>query len=127
MKDCIFCKIVKGESPSYKIYEDEYTYAFLDIAKKHYGHTLVIPKEHCVNTIDCREDLLQKVILSVQKVARHYVNDLKFSGALIMNANGKEAGQVVEHLHYHIIPHGDKENRSKDEDLGLQQERLKLN
>ncbi len=127
MEDCIFCKIVKGESPSYKIYEDEYTYAFLDIAKKQYGHTLVIPKEHFVNSIDCTEELLQKVILAVQKIARHYVNDLKFSGVLIMNANGKEAGQVVEHLHYHIIPHGDSENRSSDEDLSLQQQRLKLN
>lgn len=126
MEDCIFCKIIKGGLPSYKIYEDEYTYVFLDNAMKDYGHTLVIPKKHCINTIDCDSSILQKVILSVQKVAKHYVNSCGFSGVLITNANNESAGQVVGHLHYHIIPKGDSKNRSEKTPLQEQMDTLKL-
>lgn len=67
MKDCIFCKIVEGEIPSYKIYEDEHTYAFLDIAGDVWGHTLVVPKKHCANTLDCDDETLCAVILAAKK------------------------------------------------------------
>jgi len=104
MEDCIFCKIVKGEIPCKKIYEDEYTLAFLDIAKDHYGHTLVIPKMHCKNILDCPKNILEKVILTVQKVSQHYVDNCGFGGVNILNANNEEAQQSVFHLHFHIIP-----------------------
>lgn len=70
MKDCIFCKIIEGEIPSYKIYEDEHTYAFLDIAGDVWGHTLVVPKKHCVNTLDCDDETLCAVILAAKKSPR---------------------------------------------------------
>ena len=126
MSDCIFCKIVNGEAPCYKIYEDDYTLAFLDIAQKDFGHTLVIPKKHCINTLDCQDDILQKVILTVKKVAKHYVDNCNFDSVLIMNANNENAGQVVFHLHYHIVPKGDKLKRSATMKLDEQQRILMM-
>ena len=101
---CIFCKIIAGEIPSYKIYEDEYTYAFLDIADDAEGHTLVIPKEHYENVLDIPNDLLDKVMCSVKKIANHYVEDCGYTGVNIMNASGVDAQQSVFHLHFHIFP-----------------------
>lgn len=108
MGDCVFCKIIKGEIPCYKIYEDEYTLAFLDVAKDCYGHTLVIPKAHYTNVLDCEEDVLAKVMSTVKKVANHYVSNCGFKGVNILNANGEEAQQTVFHLHFHILPRTDK-------------------
>ena len=102
--NCIFCKILNKEIPSYKIYEDEYTYAFLDIAKDVDGHTLVIPKKHVVNVLDCDNETLAHVMDSVKKICNHYVDDLGFEGCNILNASGEAAQQTVMHLHFHIIP-----------------------
>lgn len=104
MTDCIFCKIIKGEIPSYKIYEDDKVYAFLDISCDSYGHTLVIPKKHCTNVLDCDADSLQAVIAACQKIASHFVDDCGFTGVNVLNASGKSAQQSVFHLHFHIIP-----------------------
>ena len=108
MSDCIFCKIIKGELPCYKIYEDEYTLAFLDISKDCYGHTLVIPKKHFENVLDCEEEYLKHTISSVKKIAKHYVDNCGFKGVNILNASGVEAQQSVFHLHFHILPRKDK-------------------
>ncbi len=108
MNDCIFCKIVKGEVPSYKIYEDDYVLAFLDIAGDCYGHTLVVPKKHCVNVLDCDKVTLAHILPAVQKIANHFVDDCGFDGVNIFNASGASAEQSVFHLHFHIIPR--KEN-----------------
>ena len=110
-EDCIFCKIIRGEVPSYKIYEDDYTYAFLDISKDVIGHTLVIPKKHCINMIDADLDTYLHVQETVQKISKHYVNKAGFDGINIMNANNVEAQQSVFHYHVHIIP------RKKDDGL----------
>lgn len=104
MEDCIFCKIIKGDVPSYKIYEDEKTYAFLDIAGDAVGHTLVIPKAHCTNVLDCADDDLKATIAAVKKIAKHYVEDCGYDGVNVINASGKAAQQSVFHLHFHIIP-----------------------
>ena len=104
MSDCIFCKIIAGEIPSYKIYEDDSVYAFLDIACDSYGHTLVIPKKHCTSVLDCDRQQLDAVIEAVQKIANHYVNELGFEGVNILNASGASAEQTVFHLHFHVIP-----------------------
>ena len=104
MENCVFCAIIEGKIPSHKIYEDEYTYVFLDISCDTYGHTLVIPKQHCENVIDCDTQILAKVMETVQKVANHYVTNCGFSGVNILNASGKDADQSVFHLHFHIIP-----------------------
>ncbi|MCI5745668.1 MAG: HIT domain-containing protein [Erysipelotrichaceae bacterium] len=102
--ECVFCKIIKGEIPSYKIYEDEYTLAFLDIALDVDGHTLVIPKNHCCNVVDSKNEDYLHVMSSVKKIVEHYVNDCKYDGCNILNASGIAAQQSVMHLHFHIIP-----------------------
>ena len=104
MNDCIFCKIIKGEIPSYKIYENDKVYAFLDIACDAAGHTLVIPKKHCVNIMDCDPEYLEAVTDAVRLISRHYVDDCGFEGVNIFNASGASAEQSVFHLHFHIIP-----------------------
>ena len=113
MNDCIFCKIIKGEIPSYKIYEDDKVYAFLDIACDAVGHTLVIPKKHCTNVLDCDKVYLDAVMEAVQKISNHYVNDCGFDGVNILNASGESAQQSVFHLHFHIIP------RKSDDGLNM--------
>ena len=110
--NCVFCRIVKGELPSYKIYEDESTYAFLDISKDIDGHTLVVPKGHYTNVLDCPNEILEKVIDTVKKVSNHYINECKYDGINILNANNTSAGQSVFHLHFHIIPRRENDNEN---------------
>ena len=100
---CIFCKIVNGEIPSYKIYENESVYAFLDIAKDVDGHTLVIPKKHVTNVLDADAETLKQVMEGIKVVTDHYIS-LGYDGVNIMNASGEAAEQSVFHLHFHIIP-----------------------
>ena len=102
--NCIFCKILKGEIPSAKIYEDEHTYAFLDISGDFYGHTLVIPKQHYKNVLDCETAYLNAVVNAVQTISNHYVNNCGFSGVNVFNNSGESAEQSVMHLHFHIVP-----------------------
>lgn len=124
MKDCLFCKIVKGEVPSYKIYEDENVYAFLDIANDVYGHTLVIPKKHYDNMMDCPDRTLGKIITSVKKIGNHFVNDCGFEGYNIFNNNGKSAEQAVMHLHFHIFPRKSNDGVKISQDFGKQTKEL---
>lgn len=104
MCDCVFCKIVKGELPCYKIYEDDSVLAFLDISKDCDGHTLVIPKKHYENVLDCDGEVLGKVINGVKKVAEHYRDNCGYGGVNILNASDKSAQQSVFHLHFHVLP-----------------------
>lgn len=104
MDKCIFCEIVKGNAPSMKVYEDEFTLAFMDIAKDVDGHILVIPKVHCENILDCTYDALNKTMDTVKKISNHLTDECGYDGVDILNANGKEAGQTVPHFHMHIIP-----------------------
>ena len=109
MTDCIFCSILKKEIPSYKIYEDEYSYAFLDISKDCYGHTLIIPKNHHKNLFEISDDHLSKVMLATKKIASHF-KSLGFSGVNIINNSGASAEQTVNHFHIHIIPRKEGDN-----------------
>lgn len=131
IKDDLFLKIIKGELPSYKIYEDEYTYAFLTIGPNTRGHTLVIPKKYAENIYDIDEESLSHVILSVQKVAKLLKRTLKADGIKIAQNNEVAGGQAVFHLHFHIIPRyiGDglkdwEENKTVGEDLKTVQEEI---
>ena len=110
MTDCLFCKIINKEIPCYKIYEDEYTLAFLDISNDCGGHTLVIPKTHCRNILDCPELILGKVINTVKIVSNHYVENCGFDGVNVLNANEPAAEQSVFHLHFHILPRKNNDN-----------------
>ena len=104
MNDCLFCKIIKGEVPSYKIYEDKYTYAFLDISNDANGHILVIPKKHSVNVLDTDESELAHVMSTIKLISNHLVNECGFDGVNILNASGESAEQSVFHLHFHLLP-----------------------
>lgn len=102
--DCIFCKIIKGEIPSSKIYEDENVFAFLDIGPITKGHTLVIPKQHSENIFDISEETLCSVMKVVKKLAS-VVKEATGSGGIVIGMNNnKVAGQEVPHVHFHIIP-----------------------
>lgn len=102
--DCIFCKIISGEIPCYKIYENEYVLAFLDIAKDFDGHTLVIPKKHFENILDIDNFYLIEVLKAVKLISKHYVDNCGYTGVNVLNASGQDAGQSVFHLHFHILP-----------------------
>lgn len=109
--DCLFCKIINGEIPSYKIYEDEFTYSFLDISNDCNGHILVIPKKHCKNILDCDKVTLSHLFQTVQKISRHLVDNCGFDGVNILNANGESAEQTVFHFHVHILPRKEKDGQ----------------
>ena len=104
MKECIFCKIINGELPCYKIFENDYTLAFLDIGKEVDGHTIVIPKTHMVNILDCGDETLGHVMSAVKRISNHYVDHCGYTGVNLLNASGTDAEQSVPHLHFHIIP-----------------------
>jgi len=104
MQDCIFCKIVKGVVPSSNVYEDDHTFAFLDINPVARGHTLVIPKNHCQDIFDMKEEDAQAVMLTAKRVASAIMHSLGAAGVNLLNSNKKAAGQEVFHYHIHIIP-----------------------
>ncbi len=104
--DCIFCKIVAGEIPCFKLHEDDATLAFMDINPFNDGHCLVICKEHLPNFFETPPETLQAVLPAVRKVARAVNAALSPEGLNIIQANGPAAGQSVFHLHFHVFPRG---------------------
>ena len=104
MTDCIFCKIIAGTIPSTKLYEDDDVLAFMDIGPLVHGHALVIPKAHYNLLMDTPDDVLAKVIAVVRRIARAQQAGLGADGVNIHQANGSTAGQVVGHLHVHVVP-----------------------
>ncbi|MBS3162538.1 HIT family protein [Candidatus Woesearchaeota archaeon] len=113
MNDCIFCKIIKQEIPCYKVYEDSDCLAFLDINPMCKGHTVVIPKKHYALITEMEEKDLSSLMNGVQKVAKALM-DYGESVNIIQN-NGPYAGQVINHVHIHVVP------RNKDDGLHLGQ------
>jgi len=110
---CVFCKIIRGEVPSYKVYEDEHTLAFLDIGPVNPGHTLVISKKHAANLEEAGEETLCQVIKTVKKVGLSLKKNLGAAGYNLQMNNDPAAGQIVPHLHFHVVP------RRADDGLGL--------
>ena len=104
MNDCLFCKIVSGKIPSYKIYEDENFLAFLDINPVNQGHTLVIPKKHSKNILEIDEETLKNLVIIVKELSIKIKTILKADGINIMINNELDAGQIIFHTHIHIIP-----------------------
>ena len=112
--DNIFAKIIRGELPCFKIYEDEDVLAFLDLFPQSYGHSLVIPKRAAArNILEIDTDNLAKVMATVQKVAQALVDELQPAGVQVAQFNGAPAGQTVFHIHMHVIP------RFEGEGLGI--------
>ena len=101
---CIFCKIVNGDIPSTKVYEDDHILAFMDIGPIVKGHALVIPKMHVDPITAIEPNLLGDVIKVVQKIATAQLEGLGADGVNIHQCNGKASGQEVPHLHFHVIP-----------------------
>lgn len=102
--DCIFCKIVKGEIPSAKVFENEQVLAFLDISQVSKGHTLVIPKVHKENVFELTPELAQEIFKVVPSIANSIKKQFSPLGLNLLNNNGEHAGQTVYHYHLHIIP-----------------------
>lgn len=104
MDGCIFCKILKGEIPCAKVYEDDRVMAFLDIMPINKGHTLVVPKKHSANMLEDSVEDLYAIIHAVKKIAPAVIKSVDADG-FNLGVNTKEAaGQVVMHTHFHIIP-----------------------
>jgi len=112
MDDCIFCKIVNGTAESWKVYEDDSAYAFLDIHPVSRYHTLVIPKLHYRDIFDIPEKELQAVMAALRKVVKLYEEKLGLRNVQIINSSGTQAQQDVFHIHFHIVPRqrGDGQN-----------------
>lgn len=104
MQDCIFCKIVSGEIPSHKVYEDDDVLAFLDINPVNPGHTLVIPKEHHNDVLDMPLELGSKLMNVIQKIAPAVIKGVGADSFNLGVNNGSGAGQIVFHTHFHIMP-----------------------
>ncbi len=102
--DCLFCRMVAGQIPVAKVYEDDVVLAFLDIGPLSDGHTLVVPKQHFVKLHDCPAELLGQVCSCLGKVAGAVVAAMNCDGYNLLCNNGRAAGQLVEHVHFHIIP-----------------------
>ena len=110
---CLFCKIVAGEIPSTKVFEDERVLAFMDINPINDGHLLVIPKKHAADIFEIDPDDLSVVMRTVQKVARAQQVALKMPGVNILQSNGRVASQIIDHFHVHLIPRWPQDNFSR--------------
>ena len=100
----IFAKILRGELPSYKVYEDDKAIAFLDIMPRSPGHTLVLPKAPARNILDIEANDLAHVMMTAQKIAKAAMKVFSADGITIQQFNEGAGGQVVFHLHVHVIP-----------------------
>ena len=110
----IFAKIIRGEAPCYRLYEDDDVLAFLDLFPQSFGHSLVIPKRAAArNLLEIDADSLCKLSLAVQKLTRALVEELQPAGVQVAQFNGSPAGQTVFHIHMHVIP------RFEGESLGI--------
>ena len=102
--DCVFCKILEGSLPSWRIYEDAHAVAFLDKGHATRGHTLVVPRRHAADIWELSEDQAQAVMRAVHRVAQLLRERLPLKGLNITQANGADAWQEVFHYHVHLIP-----------------------
>ena len=103
----IFARILRGEVPAHKVFEDAHTLAFLDVMPQSEGHTLVIPKWAAENLFDLPQESLVATILTTQRVARAVKKAFDAPGIMIAQLNGRDAGQSVFHTHFHIVPRYD--------------------
>lgn len=138
MENCIFCKIVKGEVPSHKVWEDDEALAFLDIQPINRGHVLIVPKKHSELISGVEDSVLGKMMKLAKKIDEALRDsDLKPAGVNLFLADGKVAGQEVPHVHLHIIPRFSKDgfgfvypesykNKPPKEELEAISEKIKL-
>ncbi len=108
---CIFCDIIDHKIPSKVVYEDDDVLAILDISQVTYGHTLVMPKKHTDNIIEADDETAARCIVTAKKLARQIRANTKAAGINILTNCGEAAGQSVSHLHFHIIPRYDENDK----------------
>jgi len=108
MDNCIFCKIVNGEIPAAKVFENEHVLAFLDISQVTKGHTLIIPKKHYENVFELDEETAAAIFKEVPKVANALKTTFEPLGLNLLQNNGKAADQSVFHFHIHLLPRYDE-------------------
>lgn len=104
MEDCIFCKIIAGEIPSFKVYEDDNVFAFADINPINNGHTLIIPKNHAENLWEIAPEDLAAIHQASLNIAKAIKKALQPAGIAVLQLNGRAVNQVVMHYHLHLIP-----------------------
>lgn len=102
--DCIFCKIIAGDIPSHKLYEDDHVFAFLDINPLSECHTLIVPKHHAVTLDQLPDGVIAACGLAAKKLAPAVTKIANVTDWNLLQNNGKTAGQVVMHVHFHLIP-----------------------
>ena len=107
MDNCLFCKIIKGELPCWKVYEDDLVVAFFDKFPAVEGHTLVVPKKHFKDIYDIQDIYLKRIVIVCKKLALHYKKVLNVKAVNIIHGSGKEAQQDIFHFHFHLIPRKD--------------------
>ncbi|MFH1445073.1 MAG: HIT family protein [Nanoarchaeota archaeon] len=103
-EQCLFCGIAAGKIPTRKVYEDAKHLAFLDINPRNPGHSIVIPKKHYSNILDMPDKEASDLFLAVKKLAGQVKTSMKSDGVSIGQSNGAAAGQLVNHVHFHVIP-----------------------
>jgi histidine triad (HIT) family protein len=106
---CTFCRILEGELPSHSVYEDEYTYAFLDIHPVSKGHTLIIPRRHEALVQDLSSEEAEALFRTVHKLVKPIQEAMDAPASNIGVNNGRVAGQIIPHVHFHIIPQSTSE------------------
>ena len=104
MADCLFCLIAEGKVPSSKVFENDQVYAFLDLNPVHKGHTLIIPKAHCQDIFGADPAVGAAIIDAMQRIGRAIKDVTGATGMNVLQNNGRDAGQMVDHLHWHLIP-----------------------
>lgn len=128
--ECVFCKIIKGELRSYKVYEDEKTLVFLDINPVANGHILVVPKNHYETMEEIPENDLCDLIKAVKKIGMGIKKALEIEGYNVSLNNGRVAGQIIPHFHWHIIPRKENDGLSpwphKQYEEGIAEELTKI-
>ena len=104
MTDCIFCKLVAGQIPSTRVFEDEHTLAFMDLGHVNPGHVLVAVKKHAANLFELEEEQAASVARTCNRIAKAIQKAFQPEGLSVYQANGKPAGQTVFHYHVHLLP-----------------------
>ena len=133
--DCIFCKIIAGEIPCFKLYEDDGTLAFMDINPANEGHALVISKEHSADVHAVSDAALSSTVVTAKKIASALQKTLTPDGINLIQANGPGAAQSVMHFHVHVLPRANDDglklnwgmNPGDMDSIGALAERVKAN
>lgn len=115
--DCIFCKIIAGDIPSFKVYEDAATVAFMDINPVHPGHALVVTKEHAEDVFTVSDEAIAAAAKTARRVARAVREAVQPDGMNLLQCNGRAAAQSVLHFHMHVLPRANDDGAPLNWDL----------